>query len=123
MLILKMKKVIITAFLITLFGILVLPMVVLAQTAPPTPTAGTGELLPTKPAFEVLGNVMRWLWTTLLVVAVVVIIIAAYMFVTAAGNPEALGKARNLVLYAVVAIILAAIAWGIVGIARRAAEG
>ena len=120
---LKMKKIITIASVIALVSLLVLPSLTLATShIPPASTEGS-EPLPKKPAFEVIGNVLQWLWTILLIVAVIVILIAAYYFMTAAGNTEALGKARGLVLYAVVAIILAAIAWGIVGIAKKAAGG
>jgi hypothetical protein len=108
--------------LLTILSFLFLsPFNVIAQIPPPESTSP--ETLPTRSAFAIVQDVMRWLWTALLIVAVITIIIAAYLFITAGGNPETLQKARNYVLYALVAIILAALAWGLVAIARRAAGG
>jgi len=50
----------------------------------------------------------------LLVFAAIMIIVAGYMFVTAAGNPETVAKARHFVIYALVGIIIAVVAYGVV---------
>ncbi len=62
----------------------------------------------------VLDRIVDWLFTILLVIAAISIIIAAYYFVTAAGNPETVSKARNFVLYALVGVAVAVASRGLV---------
>lgn len=72
---------------------------------------------------ETIERMGNWLWVILLITAVLFIIIAAYFFVTAAGNSEQIKKGRDMILYAVIAIIVAAAAYGIVSIVRSIVEG
>ncbi len=59
------------------------------------------------------------MFTILLVVAAIFIIIAAFYFVTAAGNPETISKARNFVLYALIGVMVAAMARGLVYMVQK----
>ena len=79
---------------------------------------GTEEL-PEIPVLTALYNIARWLWTILLIVAVISIIVGAYYFVTSAGNPDNLTKAKSMVLYAVIGLVVAGMAWGVVSLARK----
>jgi hypothetical protein len=93
-----MKKVLVS---LTLIGILVIPMVVLAQ-------IGAVDVAPELAICcgpgSILYNVTNWLFTILLIVAAIFIIIAAYMFVTASGDPDKTKTARNFVLYALIGV-------------------
>jgi len=98
-----MKKILLSAVLL---GLLIIPTVgVLGASA--SPPASLDIMV-------VLDRIVDWLFTILLVVAAIFIIIAAYYFVTASGNPETVGKARNFVLYALVGVGVAVASRGLV---------
>ena len=78
-------------------GLILLPMVALAQ-APPS---ASGTVVGT------IQIVIDWLFYLLIFAAVVVIILAAYNFLTAAGDPDKVSKARNYIIYALIALIVA----------------
>ena len=83
-----------------------LPLVGLAQTSPvEVPTIGP---------LDALKNIRNWLFTFLLIVAVIFFILAAYDFVTAGGNTEKVESARQKVIYGVIGLIVAIMAYGLV---------
>lgn len=45
------------------------------------------------------------------VVAVLFLILGGFQYITSAGNPESIGKAKNTILYAVIGIIVTLLAW------------
>lgn len=100
-----MKKVIASLALVSL---LVIPVVVLANAA----TAPTLKIC--CGAGTVMDRIVNWLFTILLVVAAVFIIIAAYTFVTASGDPDKVKKARDFVLYALIGVLVAFCAKGLI---------
>ena len=59
-------------------------------------------------------NVMRIVFGTLGAIALIIIIIAGIKFMTSQGNPEALAKARNTIIYAAVGLAVAIGAFSIV---------
>lgn len=61
-----------------------------------------------------VNRITSWLFTILLLAAVVFIILSGYMFVTSAGDPETIKKARTFLLYAVIALVVAISAKAIV---------
>jgi len=67
-------------------------------------------------ALQLLPNIVKWVFGFLLAVVALMIIVAAYMFVTGGGNPEQLGKAKNLLMYALIGLAIALIARGIVAL-------
>ena len=102
-----MKKALVSLILISF---LILPALVLGQ------VVSAPELEICCGANSVLYRVMNWLFTILLVVAAIFIIIAAYMFVTAAGDPDKTKTARNFVLYALIGVLVAFGARGLVSL-------
>jgi len=97
-----MRKIIIG---LTLTGLLAVPLIGLAQAAGAAPTLDI---------MDVLDRITNWLFTILLIIAAIFIIIAAYFFVTAQGDPEKTKKARDFVLYALVGVLVAFCAKGLV---------
>ena len=87
-------------------SLLTLPVLVLAQTH----TAPDVNIVL---ALETLTN---WLFTLLLIIAVIFLIIAAFTFITASGDPEKVGKARNFVLYALIGVAVGVAARGLVAL-------
>ena len=101
-----MKKVLAS---LTLTGLLIIPALVLG-TSP--------ETVPETDIMILLGSVMNWMFAVLLIVAAIFIIIAAFHFVTASGDPEKTKTARNFVLYALIGVLVAFAARGLVELVR-----
>ena len=59
-------------------------------------------------------NVTRIVFGSLGAIALIIIIIAGIKFMTSQGNPEALAKARNTIIYAAVGLAVAIGAFSIV---------
>lgn len=104
-----MKKIILSLILI---GFLTVPILSAAQIGPPETDVR-----------EVLNRIVDWLFVFLLIFAALFIVIAGFYFVTAQGDPEKVGKARNMILYAVIGIIVAFLARGIVILVESIGRG
>ena len=84
-----MKKIITGVSVVSLL----LPVIALAATTAPSVDLMTA-----------LNSLTDWLFTILLIVAVIFLMIAAFTFITASGDPEKVGKARNFVLWALIGV-------------------
>ena len=74
---------------------------------------------PTTPVVTILINIRNWLYGILVfAVAPIALIIAGYYFITAAGDAEKINKARMFVLYAIIGVLVAVMARGIVDFLR-----
>jgi len=62
-----------------------------------------------------IEEIQNWMFSFLLSFAAVFIIIAAFIFLTSAGDPKKTEKAKNTIIYAVIAIVIAFLARAIVG--------
>jgi phosphoglycerol transferase MdoB-like AlkP superfamily enzyme len=96
---------------LVLTGLLALPVVGLAQQAPPA--APTADIMAT------LDSITDWLFAILLIVAAIFIIIAGYFFITAQGDPDKIAKARQFVLYALIGVLTGFAAKGLVVLISR----
>jgi len=101
-----MKKVLTTTVLL---GILAVPVLVSAQ----------DYMAPELDVMEVLDRIIDWLFTILIIIAALSIIIAAYYFITAQGDPDKVAKARQFVLYAMIGVLVAFAAKGLVVLVSR----
>jgi len=90
-------------------SLLVLPTLGLAQPAS----------APTVDVLQALDDVTNWLFALLLIVAVIYLILAGFYFITAQGDPDKVAKARNMVLYALIGVVVAVAAKGLVVLVRR----
>ncbi len=111
-----MKKVLVS---LTLISLLAVPLMASAdiwsdlfggETSP--------ETVPETDVMRILGSLMNWMFAILLVVAAIFIIVAAYTFVTASGDPDKTKTARNFVLYALIGVLVAFAARGLVELVR-----
>jgi phosphoglycerol transferase MdoB-like AlkP superfamily enzyme len=93
---------------ITAVSLLALPVLALAQE----------QAAPEVDIFDALNTLTDYLFTLLLIVAVIFLIIAAFTFITASGDPEKVGKARNFVLYALIGVAVAVAAKGLVALVQ-----
>ncbi len=64
---------------------------------------------------DMIANIANMLFWILLAVSIVFIVYAGVLFVTAAGNAEQVEKARGIILYAIIGIVVAIIAYAIRG--------
>lgn len=71
---------------------------------------------------RMLNSIVDWLFTILLVVAAIWLVIAAFYFVTAQGDPDRVAKARNMVLYALIGVLVAFAARGLVRLVEMIAS-
>ena len=60
--------------------------------------------------FKITNNIANWVFTVLIIASVFVVLIAAFTFVVAGGNPEAVSRARSQLIWAAVGIIIALLA-------------
>ncbi len=127
-----MKKLLLIPSLLTLtvlLGLLVLPTTGLAicdsdRACEPqegeTPDNCADCVVPTSAdPMRTLSSVLNWLFTILIAFAGIMIVIAAFYFVTASGNPETVAKARQFIIYALIGVIVALLARGMLWMVAR----
>lgn len=93
-----MKKILLVLILV---GFLMLPGIGLAQE-----TADD--------VIRIFDRIADWLFRFLLIAAVIMIVVAGFLFVTAGGKPEQITKARNIIIYALIGVVVAVLARGLV---------
>lgn len=77
-----------------------LPLLVFAQSGitPTEPLAGNVNIQ------TIINTVSNWALGLLIALATLFVIYAAYLYLTSSGNEDDIGKAKNTLIYAVVAI-------------------
>ena len=63
---------------------------------------------------DLIGTIVNTMLLIVGILAVIVIIIGGIMFVTSAGNQQAVTNAKNAVLYSVIGLVVAFLAYAIV---------
>lgn len=109
-----MKKVLASLILATLLAV---PIVGLAYEEAPIIISEPGELE------ELIDTVIDWVFTIVMGLAILFIILAAFFYITAAGNPETIGKGKTMLIYALVGIAVALLARGLPLLIRAFLEG
>ena len=106
----NMKKAI---FSLSSLSLLAMPAVGLAQ-------AFDEEVIAPEPIATSFGDfvgifnmLIGWLFTLLLIFSVIFIILAAFKYLTAGGDDEKIKSAHKMIIYAVVALVVAFLAQGI----------
>lgn len=98
-------------------GTLILPVLVLAQVGGITP--------PTMPApeqlrlGEIINRIFGWGFGLLIALAGIFILIGAYYYLFSGGEEGKIEKAKNYFLYAIIAVVIAALARGIVYVVQQ----
>ncbi len=88
-----------------------IPMVfVRADTIPESPELPTNE----HAVYDKINEIINWMFGLILLGAAVVVIIAAWNFLTAAGDQEKTKKARDYIVYAIVAVLVGFLAKAII---------
>jgi len=111
-----MKKSLSTLILISLVSLFMLPaiMPVMAATGTPIIATGTPIISNLDEMDSLIQKIVDWFSGFVLIVAVLFILVAAWTFLTAGGNPENVAKARQMLIYALIGIAVAVLAWGMV---------
>jgi len=68
---------------------------------------------------DVLLTVVQWIYTLIFILAVLFILIAAFYFITSGGDSEKTGKAKSMLLYAIIGIAVALLSFAIVSLVRN----
>jgi len=91
-----------------------MPATALAQTKGEIPDSPLSSPI-TSPEGVVttLDTISQWLFTIFFALAVVFLVYAAFLYLTAGGNETRVGSAKGVLIYAIVAIVVALIAGGI----------
>jgi len=92
-------------------SLLTLPLMGMAQVIPPNPISGvpeTGQGL-----LDLIQKVATWIAIIFFAVAVIFIVLAAFGYLTSGGDQEKVASAKNKIVFSIVAIIVAALAFAI----------
>lgn len=91
---------------LSIIGLLILPVVSSAITIPATPLGG-------KTIETIVTAVLDVVWKVVVVLAVIMMIAAGMMFMTASGEAEKVKTARQTVMWAIVGIAVAVLAFSL----------
>jgi hypothetical protein len=110
-----MKKLILASSLVLL---VVMPTIVSAQGNWLNWMSNTIENTPVKPEADLVAIIFRaiqYILAFLGVVAVVIIIYAGFLWMTAAGNDEKVGKAKKTMISGIIGLVIILLAYAIAG--------
>jgi hypothetical protein len=82
----------------------------------------TPENLPQLEASQVVGGVLTVVYWMVGVLSVIFIIIGGFKYVTSGGDPKNTASAKNTILYAVVGVVVAILAFAIVNFVIEGVE-
>ena len=88
----------------------------------PGTTPDSGVNLQDTHVITTVDNLTNWFFAAFLIVAVWFLILAAFHFVTANGDTEKVNQARGEVMYAMIGVLIAVLAKGIVSLAAGLAK-
>ncbi len=92
---------------------------VLFGTAPPG-VSGIPDVQPQSYTIgTIISNIMGFAFGLLIILAALFIVVAAYLYLTSGGNTEKVGTAHKFIIYAVVALVAAALSQTIVFIVAQ----
>ena len=97
--------------ILTLIGLLLMPTILLAaviETPPVVPPVTTLQNI-----VDIMDKVGKWIFAIVFALAIIFILVAAFQFLTAAGSPERIASARQMLVFALVAVAVAVVAWGL----------
>ena len=89
-----------------------LPFLGFAQFGPSL-NAPTTNVTSLSDVSNLIVTIINWLTGIFFAVAVLFIFYSAYLYLTAAGDEEKLGKAKNQLIYSIIAIVVALLAGSI----------
>jgi len=102
--------------------LIILPSVVLAANNYIAPPPGMNALdnITADDVVMIIINARNWFAGIVLIIAVGVVLFGAYTYMTAGGDDKKVGLARKILVNAVIGIVVAAFAYGIVSLVTTA---
>lgn len=107
-----MKKFAKVALLLPIITFVTLPLITAAQ------ETDVVEIRDIQGFYDILIKIVGWVQVFFFAIAVLFILFAAFTFLTAGGDAEKLGKAKNQIIYAAIAIAVALLAFGVKAIVK-----
>lgn len=98
-----MKKI---KYLGAIVAIQLVPAIALAQRPPSVNLTRTSIL-------DLLDTILTWVDMAIFIIGILIILYAAFLYMTAAGDEEKIGKAKRTFIYGLVGIGIAILAFGI----------
>ena len=84
---------------------------------------GGGIITDPQDVIDLIERVTTWVFTIVMALAILFIVLAAFFYITAAGNPETIGKGKTMLIYALVGIAVAVLARGLPLLIQAILEG
>jgi len=56
--------------------------------------------------FQMIINIITWLWRFVAVLALVFIVVGGFMYIFSAGNPELMARAKNVLTWAIIGFVI-----------------
>lgn len=97
--------------ILILAGLLLMPASILAAEIQQPPLEPPVQNL--QDIVDIMDKVGEWIFAIVLALAIIFILVSAFQFLTASGNPEKITSARQILVYALVAVAIAVVAWGL----------
>lgn len=88
-----------------------------------SPQAENIEINNINDILKIINNIATWMYRIILAAAVIVVLIAAFTFLTSGDKPDSIKKAKNQILYAVIGVIIAIIAFSVSAIVANILNG
>ncbi len=60
--------------------------------------------------------VAQWMYGILMILGVIFVLYAAFLYLISQGSDERIGTAKKVLIYAIVALVIAVLAWGVSGL-------
>ena len=104
----SLKKALLIAFIPILLCVFFVPAY--AALDPGTAPGGLSntELMP------MISKISSTILALVGIIAVLFLIIGGFQFITASGNPDQTGRAKSMILYAIIGLIIAILSWAVV---------
>lgn len=94
-------------------GLLSLPLAALGQFGQGPAPAPNPDILTTGDGiYGLLETVFRFAYSIFFALTAFFVLYAGFLYLTAGGSEENLGKAKNILVYALIAVIIAVISYG-----------
>jgi hypothetical protein len=106
----KIKSVVFSVSLIALLAVTSLAFAQPQVNIPGTDTAS--DITSANELLNVVKSIIGWVYAIFFVLAVLFILMAAFTYLGAAGDETKLAKAKNQIIYAAVAVVVALLAVG-----------
>jgi len=79
--------------------------------------------LPVDNLEELIGAITKFIFNVAIIIAPIMFIIAGFFFITSAGEPEKVRRARNVFIYTLIGLVLVLLATGIYELIKSILSG